>query len=81
MASVCVGNWYKSAMAVMLICPRCDGETELRGTMDAWYITWCPACERLWRLELWSLVHEGEADRKLPALARAKPASDREPGA
>jgi hypothetical protein len=38
--------------------------------MDAWYITWCPACERLWRLELWSLVHEGEADRKLPALTR-----------
>jgi hypothetical protein len=69
-------------MPVMLICPRCDGETELRGTMDAWYITWCPACERLWRLELWNLVHEGEADRKLPALSRAKPASEgRGPGA
>jgi len=40
--------------------------------MDAWYITWCPACERLWRLELWSLVHAAESDRKLPALGRDK---------
>jgi len=52
----------QNAMPVMLNCPRCDGETELRGTMDAWYITWCPACERLWRLELWKLVHQDEAE-------------------
>jgi hypothetical protein len=65
-----VGNWYKPAMPVMLICPRCDGETELRGTLDAWYITWCPSCERLWRLELWSLVHAAESESKLPAIAR-----------
>lgn len=65
-----VGNWYKTTMPVMLICPRCDGDTELRGTLDAWYITWCPSCERLWRLELWSLVHAAESDAKLPAIAR-----------
>jgi hypothetical protein len=40
--------------------------------MDAWYITWCPSCERLWRLELWSLVHDADADRKLPAMIRGK---------
>jgi hypothetical protein len=60
-------------MSVMLNCPRCGGETELRGTMDAWYITWCPACERLWRLELWNLVHDVEPNLKLPALTRGKP--------
>jgi len=32
--------------------------------MDAWYITWCPKCERLWRLELWKLIHADEAERK-----------------
>ena len=63
-------------MPVMLNCPRCDSATELRGTMDAWYITWCPACERLWRLELWSLLHDGEMRHKLPALTRAKVGSD-----
>ncbi len=62
----------QNAMPVMLNCPRCDAQTELRGTMDAWYITWCPSCERLWRLELWSLVHDAEADRKLPAMIRGK---------
>jgi hypothetical protein len=31
--------------------------------MDAWYITWCPVCERLWRLELWKLIHADEAER------------------
>jgi len=25
-------------MPVMLNCPKCDGTTELRGTMDAWYL-------------------------------------------
>jgi hypothetical protein len=45
-------------MALMLICPKCDGPTELRGTMDAWYLTWCPDCERLWRLELHSLLDD-----------------------
>jgi hypothetical protein len=54
----------QNAMPVMLNCPHCEGETELRGTMDAWYITWCPVCERLWRLELWKLIHADEAERK-----------------
>ena len=54
----------QNAMPVLLNCPHCDGETELRGTMDVWYLTWCPACERLWRLELWKLVHGDEAERK-----------------
>src|SRR4051812_27120169 len=52
-----VVNGYKRPMAVMLICPKCRGDTELRGTMDAYYLTWCPECERLWRLELWTLMH------------------------
>ena len=51
-------------MPVMLNCPHCGGDTELRGTMDAWYITWCPACERLWRLELWKLIHADEVERQ-----------------
>ena len=46
------------AMALMLICPKCDAATELRGTMDVWYLTWCPECERLWRLELHSLLDD-----------------------
>ena len=62
----------QTSMPVTLICPRCEGDTELRGTMDAWYITWCPACERLWRFELWSLVHTAEPERKLPIMAREK---------
>jgi len=55
-----VGNWYKRAMPMMLICPKCDGSTELRGTMDSWYLTWCPDCERIWRFELRSLLYDDE---------------------
>jgi hypothetical protein len=40
--------------------------------MDSWYLTWCPACERLWRVEFWSLLHAGEPERKLPSFAREK---------
>lgn len=58
-------------MGMTLICPRCQGETELRGTMDAWYLTWCPECERIWRLEIWTLIH-GHDERKLPALSPDK---------
>ena len=43
-------------------------DTELRGTMDAYYLTWCPDCERLWRLELWTLVNADEPARKMPWL-------------
>jgi len=68
-----VGNPYKAIMSVMLICPKCQGNTELRGTLDAWYLTWCPECERLWRLELWSLFNPDEAERKLPSIARKRP--------
>ena len=69
---VCVGNPYKTPMAVMLICPKCEGDTELRGAIDSWYLTWCPACERLWRIEFWSLVNAEEPDRKLPSLIRKR---------
>jgi hypothetical protein len=55
-------------MAVTLICPKCHAGTELRGTMDAYYLTWCPDCERLWRLELWTLVNADEPERKMPWL-------------
>jgi hypothetical protein len=58
----------QTPMSVMLNCPKCQGETELRGTMDAYYFTWCPACERLWRLELWTLINAAESERKLPWL-------------
>ncbi len=63
-----VGNAYKRAMAVMLICPKCQAETELRGTMDAYYLTWCPDCERLWRVELWTLLNTYDQARKMPWL-------------
>jgi hypothetical protein len=65
---ICVRNAYKGLMAVMLICPKCRADTELRGTMDAYYLTWCPECERLWRVELWTLVHAYEPERKMPWL-------------
>ena len=63
-----VANQYKKTMAVMLICPKCRADTELRGTMDAYYLTWCPECERLWRLELWTLMHAYDQERKMPWL-------------
>ena len=63
-----VGNPYKTLMAVMLICPKCQADTELRGTMDAYYLTWCPTCERLWRLEVWTLVNAHDPERKMPWL-------------
>ena len=65
-----VGFPYKTTMGMTLICPRCQGETELRGTMDAWYLTWCPACERIWRVELWTLLHDEERARKTPVHQR-----------
>ena len=58
----------QTPMAVMLNCPKCQAETELRGTMDAYYLTWCPQCERLWRLELWTLLNSAELQRKHPWL-------------
>jgi hypothetical protein len=36
--------------------------------MDAYYLTWCPACERLWRLELWTLLNAYDEERKMPWL-------------
>ena len=45
-----------------------EEEVELRGTLDAYYLTWCPDCERLWRFELWTLVHSEEPERKMPWL-------------
>ena len=49
-----------------LICPKCQAGTELRGTMDVYYLTWCRECARLWRIELWTLVHTDESNRKTP---------------
>jgi hypothetical protein len=63
-----VGNAYRNPMAVKLICPKCQRNTELRGTMDAYYLTWCPDCQRLWRVELWTLFHADEPERKMPWL-------------
>jgi hypothetical protein len=31
-------------------------------------MTWCPACERIWRFELWTLIHEEDAEQKSAAL-------------
>jgi hypothetical protein len=42
--------------------------------MDAWYLTWCPECERLWRLEVHSLLDD-EPDTAVaasPALRRTR---------
>lgn len=58
----------QKTMAVMLICPKCRADTELRGTMDAYYLTWCPDCERLWRVELWTLLNAYDQERKMPWL-------------
>ena len=71
-------EFLHTAMALMLFCPKCDGPTELRGTMDAWYMTWCPDCERLWRLELHSLLEDkpaasGEAPSAPRTRSRARP--------
>ena len=55
-------------MALMLFCPHCDGSTELRGTMDAWYLTWCPECERLWRIDVRSLLEDHDAAPAGPAM-------------
>ena len=60
-------KFLHTAMALNLICPKCDGATQLRGTMDAWYLTWCPECERLWRLELHSLLDDVVADASMPS--------------
>jgi hypothetical protein len=67
-APIRVTKLYEPPMSVLLICPKCQADTELRGTMDAYYFTWCPECERLWRLELWTLLNSGESERKLPWL-------------
>ena len=61
-------EYVQKTMAVMLICPKCRADTELRGTMDAYYLTWCPDCERLWRLEVWTLVNAYDQQRKMPWL-------------
>ena len=59
-----VGFPYKIIMAVTLICPKCQASTELRGMMDAWYLTWCPDCERLWRVGMWTLLDTDPPDTK-----------------
>ena len=61
-----VGFSYKTRVPMTLICPKCQAGTELRGTMDVYYLTWCRDCARLWRIELWTLVHEDEPNRKTP---------------
>ena len=59
-------------MSLTLICPKCQGGTELRGTMDAWYLTWCPSCARLWRVELWTLLDHGDSQDPEPTPPRAR---------
>lgn len=61
------------AMALTLICPKCDGATELRGMLDVWYLTWCPECERLWRVELHSLLdHKPDVTESAPSVRRTR---------
>jgi hypothetical protein len=55
----------------MLICPKCEASTELRGTMDSWYLTWCPECERLWRIDLRRLLDD-TAEPAGPAAPRPR---------
>ena len=59
-------------MAVMLICPKCRADTELRGTMDAYYLMWCADCQRLWRVELWTLMNAYDEARKMPWLTSSR---------
>ena len=59
-------------MAVMLFCPKCRADTELRGTMDAYYFMWCPDCQRLWRVELWTLLNVYDEARKMPWLTSSR---------
>ena len=66
-----VGFPYKLRVPMTLICPKCQAGTELRGTMDVYYLTWCRECARLWRIEWWTLVHADEPNRKMPwAISR-----------
>jgi hypothetical protein len=70
-----VVNSYKATMSLMLICPQCEGHTELRGTMGSWYLTWCPDCERLWRLEWRTLLDDPEwrkTTRPAPSARRTR---------
>jgi len=66
-------------MSLMLNCPKCGGATELRGTMDVWYLTWCPECERLWRLDLRSLLDATPAAEQTPPSIRRPRSRDRPP--
>lgn len=68
--SIRVGFPYKNTMAVTLICPKCQSGTELRGMMDAWYLTWCPDCERLWRVGMWTLLDTEPRDAERPPRGR-----------
>lgn len=68
--SVRVGFPYKIIMAVTLICPKCQASTELRGMMDVWYLTWCPDCERLWRVGMWTLLEADPREAKRGARGR-----------
>jgi hypothetical protein len=38
--------------------------------MDAWYLTWCPECERIWRIGLWTLLDD-ETRENAPPVERA----------
>ena len=69
-------NWrlesLQSAMSLTLICPKCESSTELRGTMDCWYMTWCPECERLWRIEIWSLLDRKDVEKGPAKIVSSK---------
>lgn len=60
----------QNTMAVTLICPKCQSGTELRGMMDAWYLTWCPDCERLWRVGMWTLLDTEPRTAERPPRGR-----------
>ena len=43
--------------------------------MDAWYLMWCPDCQRLWRVGLWTLLEDEDREDK-PFRAKAADTTD-----
>jgi hypothetical protein len=41
--------------------------------MDSWYLTWCPECERIWRIALWTLLDDDDDDRDATPSKNASP--------
>jgi hypothetical protein len=61
-------------MPLTLTCPQCEGTTELRGTLGSWYLTWCPECGQLWRLD-WRTLLEPAARSGAADTSRIPPST------